>query len=472
MHEQPLTAGDPFQPTWESLSAHEAPAWYVDGKFGIFIHWGLYCVPAFGNEWYPRNMYLQDSKEFEHHVATYGGQSEFGYKDFVPQFKAAKFDADHWAEIFRRAGARFVVPVAEHHDGFAMYDCGLSEWNAAKMGPERDLIGELAEAVRRQWPVFGLSSHRAEHWWFFDGGMQFDSDVQDARNAGLYGPAQQRDSQPNQEFLDDWLARTCELVDKYQPQLVWFDWWIEQPSFEPYLRRFASYYYNRGAEWDRGVAINYKKESFPQEVAVFDVERGQLDDINPHFWQTDTSVIKNSWGYVAERDYKTANHVICDLIDIVSKNGALLLNIGPRADGTIPLEEEEILLEIGRWLSVNGEAIYDTRPWKVYGEGPTHISTGSFSDNERTPFTERDVRFTTRGDVLYATLLAWPERGEATVQSLGGNFRLYQRDIERVELVGSAEKLKWSRGARGLKVKLPAERPCDHACVLRVVPKD
>ncbi len=184
------------------------------------------------------------------------------------------------------------MPVAEHHDGFALYDCAYSTWNAATMGPKRDLIGDLAEAVRRQWLVFGLSSHRAEHWWFFNGGMAFDADVQDARYADLYGPAQSESLPPNEAFLDDWLARTCELVDKYRPQLVWFDWWIEQPIFQPYLQRFAAYYYNRGADWQRGVTINYKHDAYPEGTAVFDVERGQLDDIRPRFWQTDTAVAK------------------------------------------------------------------------------------------------------------------------------------------------------------------------------------
>ena len=345
----PIPEG-PFEPAWESLSRYQAPAWYLDAKFGIFIHWGLYSVPAFGSEWYPRQMYLQGTPEYQHHLATYGPHTQFGYKDFIPQFKADKFDPDHWAGLFRRAGAKFVVPVAEHHDGFAMYDSALSEWTAARMGPKRDIIGELAEAVRKQWLIFGLSSHRAEHWWFFDGGMQFDSDVQDERYAGLYGPAQPQTTQPTELFLEDWLARTCELVDKYQPQLVWFDWWIEQPYFAPWLQRFAAYYYNRGAEWGRGVAINYKLKAFPETAAVFDVERGQLSDIRYPFWQTDTAVSKNSWGYVHEQDYKTATDIIGDLCDIVSKNGALLLNIGPRPDGTIPEPEEEILLEIGRWL--------------------------------------------------------------------------------------------------------------------------
>ena len=461
----------PFQPTWESLENYTVPEWYLNGKFGIFIHWGLYAVPAFGNEWYPRNMYQQGSKEFEHHVATYGPQAKFGYKDFIPLFTAEKYDAGQWANLFRRAGARFVVPVAEHHDGFAMYDCSLSEWCAAKMGPKRDLIGELAEAVRKQWLVFGLSSHRAEHWWFLDGGMKFDSDVQDPRYAGLYGPAQAANSQPNQEFLDDWLARTCELVDKYEPQLVWFDWWIEQPSFKPYLQKFAAYYYNRGAQWGRGVAINFKNKAFPAKAAVYDVERGQLDDINPHFWQTDTAVAKNSWGYIANPDYKTADQIIGDLVDIVSKNGALLLNIGPRPDGTIPEGDEQILLGVGKWLWANGEAIYDTRPWKVYGEGPTQIVAGGFTDTRRQAFTAQDIRFTAKGDALYAILLAWPESGEATIRSLGTSLRLYPRGIGSVQLLGSKEPLKWSRGKTGLRVKLPPEKPCGAAFVLKVLPK-
>jgi len=461
----------PFQPTWESLRNFTVPDWYVDGKFGIFIHWGVYSVPAFGNEWYPRQMYLQGTREFEHHVATYGPQKEFGYKDFIPLFRAENFDPDHWAALFRQAGAQFVVPVAEHHDGFAMYDSDLTEWCAAKMGPQRDLIGELAEAVRRQWLIFGLSTHRAEHWWFMNGGMQFDSDVQDPRYASFYGPAQPQSTPPNPEFLDDWLARTCELVDKYRPQLVWFDWWIEEAAFEPYLRRFAAYYYNRGVEWGRGVAINYKNRAFPEGTAVYDIERGQLGDLHPFFWQTDTSISKNSWGYVQDQDYKTAESIIGDLVDIVSKNGALLLNIGPRPDGTIPEPEEQILRRIGEWLKVNGEAIYGSRPWKVYGEGPTRVVSGSFMDTQRRPFTPQDIRFTTRGEVLYAIVLAWPERGEVTIQSLSSSLRLYPQEIGQVELLGVAGPLKWSRGKSGLKVHLPERKPGEAAYVLKITPK-
>ncbi len=465
-----VIAAGPFDKTWESLGEYQVPAWYQDAKFGIFIHWGVYAVPAFGNEWYPRNMYIQGSPAFAHHVSTYGPQKDFGYKDFIPLFTADKFDPDEWAALFRRAGAQFVVPVAEHHDGFALYDCAYSTWSAVTMGPKRDLIGDLAEAVRRQWLVFGLSSHRAEHWWFFNGGMAFDADVQDARYADLYGPAQSESLPPNEAFLDDWLARTCELVDKYRPQLVWFDWWIEQPIFQPYLQRFAAYYYNRGADWQRGVAINYKHDAYPEGTAVFDVERGQLDDIRPRFWQTDTAVSKKSWGYVENQDYKTVDDLVDDLVDIVSKNGALLLNIGPRPDGTIPREEQELLLGIGRWLTVNGEAIYGTRPWKIFGEGPTQVVGGSFNDTKRAPFTAEDIRFTTRGDTLYAIALAWPDTGTVTITSLSSTSGLFRREIAKIEVLGSQEEAQWTRDARGLTVDLPAQRPCEHAVAFRISP--
>jgi alpha-L-fucosidase len=456
-----------YQATWDSLKNYVVPEWYRDAKFGIFIHWGVYSVPAFGNEWYPRNMYIQDSPEFQHHVQTYGPHTTFGYKDFIPQLTAVKFDAGHWAHLFKDAGARYVVPVAEHHDGFAMYDCSFSDWNAVKMGPKRDIIGELADAVRKQGMVFGLSSHRAEHWWFMNGGMQFPSDVQDPRYQSFYGPAQPKETQPDSAYLDDWFKRTCELVDKYRPQVVWFDWWIEEPAFEPYLRKFAAYYYNRGEDWKLGVAINYKNKAFVEGTALFDVERGQLAGINPLLWQTDTAVSKNSWGYIKNQDYKTAGSIVGDLVDIVSKNGVLLLNIGPRPDGTIPEPDEQILLEIGRWLAVNGEAIYGTRPWTAFGEGPTEVGTGSFTDTKRPAFTGQDIRFTTKGKALYAICLAWP--GESvTVKSWGASSAVHADQIAEVRMLGVPQALSWSQDAAGLKVKMPSRKPCDHAYAIKV----
>ncbi len=462
-----------YEPTWESLSQYRIPQWYINAKFGIFIHWGPYCVPAYGNEWYPRRMYLQDDPAFEHHRQTYGEHTEFGYKDFIPMFRAEKFDADEWARLFKESGARFVMPVAEHHDGFAMYDSDLSDWTAAKMGPKRDVIGELAIATRQHDMVFALSSHRAEHWWFFDGGRSFPSDVQDPANDGLYGPAipastdktdreawKHKDwtPRPNAKFLEDWLARCCELVDKYQPQVVWFDWWIEQIVYEPYLQRFAAYYYNRGLEWGKGVAINHKYDSYPEGVAVFDVERGQLSDTRHLFWQTDTSVSKNSWGYIEGHDYKTAGDIIGDLVDIVSKNGALLLNVGPRADGTIPQIEQEMLRDIGRWLAVNGEAIYDTRAWDTFGEGPTQIEEGAFTDTKRQPFTAADIRFTRKGSRLYAFLLAYPQN-EALIATLSSQAAI---NIVGVSMLGSDEAITWSQDEQGLRLSVPTEKPCDY----------
>jgi alpha-L-fucosidase len=409
-------------------------------------------------------------------VETYGPHTSFGYKDFIPRFTAAQYDPSAWARLFKQAGARFVVPVAEHHDGFAMYDCSLSRWTAAGMGPKRDLVGELAAAVRKESLVFGLSSHRAEHWWFMNGGRQFPSDAQDEAYEDFYGPAVVTEGEPGKldsrpfpsaAHLDDWLARTCELVDKYQPQLVWFDWWIGHEAFKKHLPRFAAYYYNRAAEWDLQAAINYKKEAIPPDCAVLDIERGQLKNIRPFFWQNDTSVSKNSWGYILDHDYRTPESIVQDLVDIISKNGALLLNIGPKADGTIPEPEQKLLLETGAWLAVNGEAVYGTRPWKVYGEGPTEVPEGSFTDTQRAPFTGKDLRFTRKENNLYAICLGWPG-AEATITSLKAGGLLPSGAIEQVSLLGAPGVLTWSQSPAGLRVQMPGQQPCKYAWTIKI----
>ncbi|MFB5762891.1 alpha-L-fucosidase [Paenibacillus medicaginis] len=455
----------PFKPDWDSLRDYSVPRWYEDAKFGIFIHWGVYSVPAYDNEWYPRNMYIEGTPAHQHHIAAYGPVDKFGYKDFIPHFTAENFDPEVWADLFKSAGAAFVVPVAEHHDGFGMYDCPFSDWTAAKMGPQRDIIGELADAVRRRYMTFGVSSHRAENWWYYNGGRELPSDVQDPRYAGLYGPAQRTYGEPgypqpilppSEEFLEDWLARTCDLIDRYGPQLVYFDWWIEQPVFKPYLQKLAAYYYNKAAEWGRGVVVNYKLDAFAEGTAVYDMERGQLADIHPDVWQTCTSVGETAWCHIADHKYKTSAALIGDLVDIVSKNGVMLLNVGPRADGTIPGEERKLLLEIGEWLAVNGEAIYSTRPWKVYGEGPTEIVSGTFNDTKRSPFTAKDVRFTARGDkLLYALIMGWPDEGRALIETLSSSSRLFTGQIMKVQVLGWKEELSWSRKEDGLHVLLP-----------------
>ena len=466
----------PYATSWDSLEAYTFPQWYEDGKFGIFIHWGPYAVPAFGNEWYPRHMYVQGSKEYEHHRATYGPQDQFGYKDFIPMFKAEQYDAQAWARLFKEAGAHFVVPVAEHHDGFQMYASDLCRWNAAEMGPKRDVVGELAEAVRAEGMVFGVSSHRAEHWWYMNGGTAFPSDVQDSEYADFYGPAkgqgrpseQYYDNAPDQAYLEDWLLRTCELIDKYQPQLIWFDWWIQNMAFKPYLKQMAAYYYNAGVQWGKEVAINHKYDAFPAGVAVFDIERGQVRRTHGLFWQNDTSVSKNSWGYIAEHDYKVANDIIGDLIDVVSKNGALLLNVGPRADGSIPDEEQQMLREIGQWLAVNGEGIYGTRAWRSFGEGPTQVMEGAFTDTKRTVFTSEDIRFTTKENVLFAHVMQWPADDQVRIRSLGAASPLQLSGIGSIALLGQDQALTWQVSDEALQVDLQGCTPTSHPLTLKI----
>lgn len=456
-----------YQPTWASLKTYDCPDWFRDVKFGIFIHWGVYSVPAFGNEWYPRNMYQAGSNEFKHHVETYGAQKQFGYKDFIPLFKAEKFNADEWVTLFRQAGAKYVVPVAEHHDGFAMYKTALSQWNAVEMGPQRDIIGELAQAAKEQGLIFGLSSHRIEHWWFMNNGRKFDSDVNDPRFADFYGPAREEDDTPSPEYMNDWLLRCTELVDKYHPQLFWFDWWIEQPAMAPYRKSFAAYYYNKGLEWNKGVVINYKNDSYPADAAVYDIERGSSKATKEHPWQTDTSIGKKSWGYIDGEENKNANEIIDNLIDIVSKNGNLLLNIGPKADGTIPQEQQNVLLEIGKWLEVNGEGIYGSRPWKVSGEGTAEGPDESVSFNEYKSkgYTAQDVRFTLKGDVLYAFVLGIPTE-KMVIKSLAAQAGVSK--IASVELVGSSDKVTWAQNAKGLTLQPLKKYPSENAVTYRI----
>lgn len=473
-----VNAQGPFRADWESLQKYETPEWYKDAKFGIFIHWGLYSVPAFGNEWYPRNMYTEGSREYKHHLATYGPQDKFGYKDFIPMFKAEHFDAVAWADLFKKSGAKYVVPVAEHHDGFAMYDSGLSDWTVVKMGPHRDTTGELAKAVRAAGLHFGLSSHRVEHNFFLGVGRAITSDVNDPQYAAFYGPAHNWLSPwldpiandftyVSSAWPDDWLARSAELVEKYHPDVVFFDWWIGQASIRPNLTRFAAFYYNRSLKYGNHVGvITYKDYAMQAHAGVLDVERGQLGDIRPLYWQTDTSVSNKSWGYIKDDTFKSPEFIVHQLVDIVSKNGNLLMNIGPRSDGTIPDEVQQVLLEVGGWLDVNGEAIYGTRPWRTYGEGPTKVSAGSFHDADTRPFTAQDFRFTTKGNVLYVIGLGWPGNGEAVIHSLAQNVG--GESVQSVALVGSEAKIQFEQRTDGLHVQLPAQAPGKYAYVLRV----
>jgi alpha-L-fucosidase len=474
-----VNSDGPFRPDWESLRGYNVPAWYMDAKFGIFIHWGVYSVPAFGSEWYPRLMYLKGSDEYKHHIATYGAQDKFGYKDFIPLFKAEKFDPKAWARLFKESGARYVVPVFEHHDGFAMYDNSLSDWTAVKMGPHRDLWGDLAKAVRAEGLHLGASSHRVEHNFFLGGGRTIPSDVNDPKYAAFYGPAHQWVENINntplsddftfvsRAWTNDWLARSAEIVEKYHPDIMYFDWWIGQPSVREDLTRFASFYYNESVKNGGPVGIiNYKDYAMQEQSAVLDIERGQLSGIRPAYWQTDTSISNKSWGYIENDTFKSPEFVIHQLIDIVSKNGNLLLNIGPRSDGTIPDGVQQVLREIGAWLKINGEAIYGTRAWKSFGEGPTKVMEGSFHDTDTHPYTPEDFRFTKKGNMLYAIELGWPSNREAVIHSL--DAAVGHAKIASVALLGSDAKLAFEQREDGLHIHLPEQNPGKYAYSFRI----
>jgi alpha-L-fucosidase len=457
----------PFRADWESLQKYNVPDWYKDAKFGIFIHWGVYSVPAFGSEWYPRQMYIPGTEEYKHHLAVYGPQDKFGYKDFIPKFTAEKFDPEAWARLFKEAGAKYVVPVFEHHDGFPMYDCGLSDWTAVKMGPHRDLWGDLGKAVRAEGLHFGASSHRVEHNFFLEGGRAIRSDVNDPQYAAFYGPAHKwlanKQGTPlsndftfvSPAWTQDWLARSAEIVEKYHPDVMYFDWWIGQASVRGELTKFAAFYYNTNLQEGRPVGvINYKDYAMQENSGVLDIERGQLSGVRPLYWQTDTSVSNRSWGYIQNDTFKSPEFIVHQLVDIVSKNGNLLLNFGPRSDGTIPEEVQQVLRDVGGWLKVNGEAIYGTRAWRVYGEGPTKIVEGAFHDTDTRPYTAEDFRFTAKGDALYAIELAWPKKGEALIHELASGTA-GTKNVQAVELLGYDAKLQFHQGSDGLHIQVP-----------------
>lgn len=471
-------ARGPYRPDWESLRQYQVPGWYKDAKFGIFIHWGVYSVPAFGSEWYPRQMYRQGSDEYKHHLATFGPPAKFGYKDFIPRFTAGHFDPNQWADLFQAAGAKYVVPVFEHHDGFAMYNSGLSDWTVVKMGPRRDVYAELAAAIRKRGLRLGASSHRIEHDFFLDGGRKIESDVNDPRFAAFYGPAHawleghktllEDFTYVSDAYLDDWLARDAEIVEKYDPDIMYFDWWIGQPRARAHVAEFASFYYNRAASQGKIPVINYKLSAMEEHSAVLDLERGQLSGIRQLYWQTDTSISNKSWGYIQNDSFKSGENIVDQLVDIVSKNGNLLLNIGPRSDGSIPQQVQDTLRDVGSWLAINGEAIFGTRPWTSFGEGPTAVVAGQFHDTDTKGYTPQDFRFTTKGDSLYAIELGWPASGEAVIHSLN-QAALSGRKIAAVTLLGDPAPLPYQQKAGGLHIQLPAEPPGKYAYSFKIV---
>ncbi|UCC23227.1 MAG: alpha-L-fucosidase [Planctomycetota bacterium] len=414
-----------YEPTWESLREYkEIPQWLRDGKFGLYTHWGPYAVHAYGENttWYSHGMYMDPESEAREHFEKNFGKltPEFGYKDLIPKFTAEKFDADEWADLFAKSGAKFAGPVAEHHDGFAMWDTKYSDWNAAKMGPKRDVVGELEKAIKKRDMKFVTAFHHAANWFFFP---VWDEryDAGDPKYAGLYGQPHEEGAMRNQEFLDEWYGKIIEVIDNYSPDFIWFDFALDSIP-EGYVKDFLAYYYNHAEAEGKEVVVTYKGNDLVPATGVRDLELGQEPRLTYHEWITDSTVDdRGAWGYANDLIFKSPNRVIDNLVDRVSKNGYLLLNVGPKPDGTIPEEARELLLEVGEWLEINGDAIYGTSPWLIASEGPTNLGDASaigFNESN-VVYTSKDVRFTVKGDNLYATFLAWPGE-QAVIRTLRG----------------------------------------------------
>jgi alpha-L-fucosidase len=470
----------PFQPTWESLRDNYAtPAWFNQAKFGIFIHWGLYSIPAHINEWYERHMY---TSEWVWHTAHYGSPDKFGYKDFIPLFTVPRYDPEDWARLFKSAGANYVVPVAEHHDGFAMWDSGITPWCAGKMGPKRDLTGELAAAVRKQNMIFGLSTHRMEHAYFGYPAPNVPNDEFDPKFAGFYGPPidQPFNSGNNSKiFQEDWLARVQELVDKYEPQLLYFDNGVNPRAYDEVKLRAAAYYYNRAKLLGIDVTLATKDVAY-LAGSVQDFEKAQRMPrwIYPPAWQVD-DCIGSTWGYTETprpMTIRNSSSIVTELIEIASLGGNLMLNVSPMGDGSIPQIQQDVLLEIGDWLRSNGEGIYGSRPWRIMGEGPGVPTVcppdwrgGSTDDQTNTikgarpavPPTDANFRFTTANGNLYAFGYRYPaatptanylEPPVARIKSLSASLA----SVDRVTLLGAVpQQVDFQKTDDALVVTLP-----------------
>ena len=456
----PIPKG-PYAPTWESIKAnYKTPEWFLDAKFGIMMHWGIYSVPAHQSEWYGTHMY-NNAEISKWHTEHFGPPDKFGYKDFIPMFTAAKFDPDAWAELFRKAGAKYVIPTAEHHDGFALWDSRLTKWDAKDMGPHRDLIGDLAKSVRKKGLKFGVSNHRMENWSFmYPKNSEIKTDLFDPAYADFYGPPQPlkpgedhmsgKGAPQSKEFLEEWLARNQELIDNYQPDLLWFDNGINDRGLDPIKLRLAAYYYNCAAKWKKQVSLSTKGDAYLYGT-IKDYERQSRapKEITDYPWEVDDPVL-NRFGYTEGSAIVSSKTVIDRLIENTSKNGGLLLNLSPKADGTIPDDQQKLLLEIGKWLDINGEAIYGTRAWTKFGEGEKD---------------EPQYRFTTKNGVLYVIGLRWSAK-QATIRALASGLAVGK--ITDVELLGAKGKLKFEQGINGLNVQMPTERVGDHAFVLKI----
>lgn len=454
-----------YKPDWESLAEYPVPEWYSQAKFGVFIHWGVFTVPEYFSEWYPRLMYYKGHPVFWHHKRKYG--KGFNYRDFIPMFKAEAFNADDIVKAVKDCGAKFVMPVAEHHDGIKLYNSELSEWTTPKLPVQRDFLAEYKAACEKNDVVFSTSSHRAEHFWFMNGGrtIGFKNETQDDKYRELYGECvnvnkrnnlkallkQEHGIEPTEKWLKDWLVSSCELIDKYQPSSLFFDWWVSYKAFRPYIKKFLAYYYNRSVEWGKEVCVYYKSDAVMYNCAIFDRERGQLENISPYIWQGETSTAYNAWSYCTTNKFKSPEIIACNLLDVISKNGCFVLNIGPKADGSICDEERHILCELGKFTKANAEAIWGTQPYKTFGEGKKQKG-GSF--NERLNYTSRDYRFTCKTGAVYAFALKPNGKKEFRIKTFADSMDMFHCVIKSISVLGSEAKVSFTQSKKYLTIKL------------------
>ncbi|HPG39403.1 MAG TPA: alpha-L-fucosidase [bacterium] len=463
----PQTQLQKFEPTFASLEkTNPVPEWFKDAKFGIYFHWGVYTVPAFSNEWYPRNMYIKGSIENKHHEEVYGNASQWPYnffftgaKDkqgnfvqFAPKLKSAggQFDPEEWAQLFADAGAKFAGPVAEHHDGFSMWASKVNPWNAQDLGPKLDLVGLLTEAIRKKDLKIILSMHHAYN---ITGFYDAVPPTTDPKLQMLYG---QQGKEKNEAF---WLNKHKEIIDNYKPDIIWQDFNLHIIS-RPVLLEFLSYYYNQATAWDKEVVATYK-DGLNTKCAVLDYERGGPVDITENYWLTDDAISSSSWCYTEGIGYYTKKQVLHGFFDRISKNGNLLLNISPKADGTIPQEQKDVLLAMGDWLKKYGEAVYATRTWVKYGEGPTKMGAAHGVFMAPAAGTARDVRYTRSKDntILYAILLGWDKgQKEVCLETLSAD-RINCKNLKSIRLIngqaGNYLPLVYRQDAQGLHITLP-----------------
>lgn len=474
-----------FEPTIESLQNYTCPEWFRDAKFGIYMHWGAYSVAEQG-EWYARKLYDENTKEYAHHLKTYGHPSEFGYKDFIPMWKAENFDPDALVALFKKAGAKYFTPCAVHHDNFDLWDSKHHEWNAVKMGPKKDLIGMFREATLKQGLRFGVTTHLSRSYSWLNTANQADTkgpkkgvpyDGAQGEGKGLYPPRhddihQRAPYNPPKEWRDLWALRIKDLIDNYHPDHLYFDCSVpfRGDDMGKTGMDVIAHLYNQSMETHGGKleAVMCVKERpwqglYAPGITTLDFERGKANEIRKEPWQTDDSL--GPWGYRKGASYMTPNAAIDKFIDIVSKNGNMLLNVPIKADGTLDKETIDVLEGMGRWLEVNGEAIYGSRPWYMFGEGPTN-GMGHYA--QKSPYGKGDLRFTTKGDNLYVFVLDWPgSNAEMIIENITlTNTRV--KPVKKVSMLGCNESIKWEQHPDGLKITMPQNNPGEFAYTFKL----